>query len=245
MRIGLQTVSWGPILSDVREIIQAASHIGFDGIEFSQTPESLGDIATISHMLRDNDLELISLAGGSLSRRVAYSGDTKLPYFYCDTWDEHVIEQTIKHGGIIGLHPHYYKNMETLDNVQQLLDLENGIGLIFDTAHLYLAGENIQRAVKLYYDSLVSVHLKDWTPIFGRSPYHFSLGFTELGRGVIKYQISEVVKYLRDRQFSGWLVIEQDTAYDNNPTGNATASFKWLQTILQESAAQMQIGHGL
>ena len=73
----------------------------------------------------------------------------------------------------------------------------------------------------------MGVHLKDWTPKFGRSAERYARGFTELGTGVVPLEL--VLQELRRINHLGWVVVEQNNTW-KTPGISALESAKWLAT---------------
>jgi hypothetical protein len=78
-----------------------------------------------------------------------------------------------------------------------------------DTAHLHIAGEDPAEAIRRARGRLAGIHLKEWTGDFGRSYHRYARGFVELGRGEV--DLEACVKAIRETQYDGWLIIEQDS----------------------------------
>ncbi len=96
----------------------------------------------------------------------------------------------------------------------------NLIGLLLDTGHYaYGAGscEAVLEALGNHYDRICYVHYKDCHPGVAatarrRSWDYFSAVrngvFCELGRGCVDFE--GITRFLRDRAYNGWIVVEQD-----------------------------------
>ena len=69
------------------------------------------------------------------------------------------------------------------------------------------------------------MHIKDWKPSYGRYSHRYAQGFVPLGRGVVHPE--KTLELLREQQFEGWVVVEQDYAYDSIAE-SAKACADWL-----------------
>jgi sugar phosphate isomerase/epimerase len=130
-------------------------------------------------------------------------------------------------GFTIGIHPHLYKSIGSIREADTYLQKFPQLKLIADTAHLHLAGDDVLEALERYGDRVVAVHLKDWTSRFGRSPFRFARGFSELGRGDLRESLLSVVTYLQRVDYRGWIIVEQDTP-NGSPVDSARISREWL-----------------
>ena len=231
MKVGLQTISWGAIIEDMEELASSAQILGYDGLEFAQTVSALGPAAELRRLLQTYDLRPIGLAGGSLQSRIEYAEELGPDYLYIDEWDEEWVMAAIEKGFSVGIHPHLYKAIDTISAAQYYLERIPKLGLILDTAHLYLSDDDILEGLNRYGDRILAVHLKDWTGRYGRSPFRFSRGFVALGEGEevkMKETLKKVVDHLLETGYGGWVIVEQDTAH-GDPIKCAEKSRKWLQ----------------
>jgi len=227
-RLGLQTISWGTKIHNLREVAESARALGFHGLELAQPPHSLPEPAVLGEILDGANLRLLSLTGGSLQSRMAFGRALNPLYYYVDEWSEASVRSALDEEACLALHPHAYKEMDSIEVAGQYLRRFPQLRLIIDTAHAYLVGDDLQAALEIYGDRIVSVHLKDWTSQFGRSATRFARGFTALGAGEIHESIRVVLAALIEQKFGGWLVVEQDSA-DGDPLLAAQQSRKWLE----------------
>ena len=148
-----------------------------------------------------------------------------------DEWDEATIPSALEPDRKfqIGLHPHYFKDIERVSDAKDYLEQYPQIKLILDTAHLYLAGEDFLEVFKEYRARVVAIHIKDWTEQYDRSPFEFSRGFSTLGQGELTQQLVKIVKYLILTDYPGWLIVEQDTPQGGTPLECASRSREWLR----------------
>ena len=206
------------------------------GLEFAQEPRSLIGVPSpenesekkkektkkfVDAMCR-RSLELVGLAGGTLEDRIHSSlilknAGLNPSYVYLSDWDSQIESLYREHRGELtfALHPYYGKRLGSYAAASKILDKFSDLRLILDTAHLYIAGDNILEVFKDAASRVASVHVKDWRNAFGRSFVAYSRGYTELGkgelgRGGLQSQIGQLVMLLRDQSFKGWLVLEQD-----------------------------------
>jgi sugar phosphate isomerase/epimerase len=262
LKIGLQTISWGSSIDDLDALCGMAARLGFEGLEIAQKMSTVAqsDIADFHDVLTQQGLHLAGLAGGSLHSRLAIREHVRPEYYYIDEWDTEAIEAAFALDPAIqiGFHPHVYKEVDTIAAAREHLSAFPNVGLILDTAHLTLVGEDVLDIFQEYRSRVIAVHLKDWTSQYGSSPFSLGQGFTALGEGDLdnwnpatlarvlskaekerKRILSDMVAYMLQTEFRGWVIIEQDTAH-GDPCDAAFRSMTWLHKAIGQS--QMVLG---
>ena len=208
MKLAAQTVLWGNRIESISRILDTLTMNGFHGVEFSQCPEQLGKAHDLRQMLSDRKIELVGLSGGTLRDRVAYCGSVLRPEFlYVERWDEVECRPALKAGFRLALHPHVFKPVHRLATAGEILKQHPELLFLPDAAHLTIAGDSPAEAVLKWRSRLAAVHLKDWTPVYGRSSHRYARGFVELGNGIINFDL--LFDRLHMIDYRGWLVVEQ------------------------------------
>jgi sugar phosphate isomerase/epimerase len=230
MKVGLQTISWGPTPSSLVEFLSCASDLDCAGIELAQAVEVLGSADEIRDQVGKCELKIAGLAGGSLVSRIPYAMVLKPDYLYVDEWDEPAVVNAIRLGLKVAIHPHFCKALNTIQSVRPYLDHFPDVGLILDTAHQYLSDDDVIGAFEKFRERVVSIHLKDWHPKFGKSPQHFARGFTHLGHGILSDVLERLVVAAKLLRYDKWLIIEQDSP-PGDPCEYAKKSREWLRTF--------------
>jgi inosose dehydratase len=121
-------------------------------------------------------------------------------------------------------HPHCAGYVETPDEIARFLDLTDPalLGLVFDTGHyLYgsggVDGQVVQEGLARFGERIRHIHFKDCQPqVAGRAraegwDYFEAVRqgvFCELGQGSVDF--GAVAAWLRERDYRGWIVVEQD-----------------------------------
>jgi inosose dehydratase len=116
-------------------------------------------------------------------------------------------------------HHHCAGFVETPAEIERLLSLTDPhlVGLCFDTGHYTFGGGDAVEGVRKHGDRIWHFHFKDHDPnVAERSrqqgwDYFTSVRngiFCELGKGNVDFP--RVVQELRDINYSGWGVVEQD-----------------------------------
>ena len=249
MKVGIQTIFWGPRPLSIPAMLDEVKDAGYEGVELMQDPKVLGDPERLFEELEKRQLALVGIAGGSLEERVDYAQKVKaiansnatskravlgmhnalpleLPYVYVDDWREEQHRAVLEQADVvIALHPHMFKPVQTTEEAVRVLETHPQMRFLPDTAHLVVAGEDPMRVISNNLGWLAAVHLKDWTAEFGRSYPFYSRGFIELGQGNVP--VLDVVQMLLAHDYRGWLMVEQDATA--NPAASAKQSRQWLR----------------
>lgn len=247
MRIGFQTIVFGPDMDDLDHQLALIAAAGFEGVEFAQPVDRIRRVdpatgiaervsaADLAAALERHGLELLGLSGGPLETRVAFCRSAGLTprYLYVDdlkTASRDAVDAAVRQGYRIAFHPHAFMTIERLAHVESLFTADNPhLYWLPDTAHLYIVGgsfRDIDAALQVPRDRLIAVHLKDWDPAYGRSYHRYAKGFVPLGRGNVP--LERVLARLRALDYDGWLVFEQD--YARIPADRCIAdAARWLR----------------
>lgn len=234
MRLGCQTLIFGPRFESRRSALRALDMIaafGFEGVEFAQAPltECLGfkSIDDLRRECEDRGLTVLGFSGGSLRERIRFLGSFKEPYLYADRFDCNIL-RALDQEYRIALHPHAYCEIGRLADTRKLLQNHPGLWLLPDTAHAAVMGEDIAPVVRTMCERIAAVHFKDWTPLYGRSSYRYASGFRELGQGELN--LRAIWEVAAESLPSGWAVWELD-----RPSKTINESFQvstsWLARV--------------
>jgi signal transduction histidine kinase len=226
VKIGAETVIWGQQIDDLPGALDLLEFHGCEGVEFSQRPDTLGNARELKSMLRDRSLHLLGLAGGTLRERMEFCGDVLRPdYLYVESWDGKESAHAIANGFTLALHPHLYKPIHRIVDAEDILRRHPEVMLLPDTAHLTIAGDAPAQVVAEWIDRITAIHLKDWTPIYGRSSHRYARGFVDLGLGAVNFEL--LFERLRTLKYDGWLVFEQGLL-DAEPEEVVAHAMSWL-----------------
>ena len=129
-----------------------------------------------------------------------------------------VVALAAERGIEVALHPHAGTLVETADQITRALgQLE--VGWCLDTGHLLIGGYDPVEFARVNAERVVHVHLKDVDAELAGRVRDGSLSlldatraglFRPLGEGDV--DVKAVLEELRSVDYSGWLVLEQDTA---------------------------------
>lgn len=133
-------------------------------------------------------------------------------------------------------HPHVGTYVETAGEIERLCAMTDPavLKLCPDTGHLAYAGADPEDVFSAHRDRIGHVHLKDVDPTIlervrkGRTDFveAVRLGmFVELGRGMVR--IDRIISVLRDAEYRGWMIVEQDAPA--NPLQSAKANREYLR----------------
>jgi len=110
----------------------------------------------------------------------------------------------------------YVETPEEIDTLLVLTDPEL-LGLCLDMGHYAFGGGDSVQALKKYFNRIWHIHFKDFSPetaklsAASKGDYFDAIKrgvFCELGKGAVNFK--ELVEVLKEKQFKGWIVVEQD-----------------------------------
>ena len=215
MKIGINTISWGLHISDLRNVLSLVADAGYKGVELSQRPDALGlhsGVKELIQLLNALDLSFLTIVGGTLRERVDFCEDVRPEYLYVEPWDFDNIPYATDRDIKVAFHPRVFAPNSRPDEYLRLTSKYKDLNIILDTAHAFLSGYDPTDAIQSLGEHLIAVHFKDWISNFGRSRYRYARGFVTLGNGNNEIALDKVLQFLQERNFQGWLVSEVDNA---------------------------------
>jgi len=152
-----------------------------------------------------------------------------------------------EHGVTHVLHPHWRTVVEQDEDVQRVLS-NSEVGICLDTGHLTLGGSDPLAIAREFADRVRHVHLKDVDEAVAVRLRSGDLElmaavqaglFQPLGAGDVA--VGEVIDALESSGYSGWYVLEQDTAIIDSvpapgqgPIDDVRRSVDFLQALVDE-----------
>jgi inosose dehydratase len=138
-------------------------------------------------------------------------------------------------------HPHCGGYVETVEEIDQLMarTRESLLGLVLDTGHIVYGGGDPLAVLEKHGRRVWHVHFKDCDQAVATRARREGLGylaavraqlFCELGAGAVDFPA--VVKKLRELNYDGWIVVEQDVfpGY-GSPAESARRSREYLRQL--------------
>ena len=131
-----------------------------------------------------------------------------------------------EHGIKAVLHPHVGTMIEKPDEVQRVLE-GSAISLCLDTGHLLIGGTDPAELTRQAPERVAHTHLKDVDNSIAEKVRSGRLTYTDavkegmyrpLGTGDVN--VESILKSLRENDYQGWYVLEQDTILTEAPTGD-------------------------
>ncbi|GAB3433317.1 TIM barrel protein [Actinophytocola sediminis] len=123
------------------------------------------------------------------------------------------------------LHPHVGTQVETSAEVRRFL-ADSDLPLCVDTGHLLIGGTDPVELVRAHPHRVGHVHLKDVRADLAEQVRAGVLSYTEAVAGGIYVPLGDgdvnlggLLKLLRDNDYHGWYVLEQDTALPEDGSG--------------------------
>jgi inosose dehydratase len=127
------------------------------------------------------------------------------------------------------LHPHVGTVIESAEDIDRVLTTSD-VGLCLDTGHALIGGADPVSIAREATDRIKHVHLKDvdlaWAERVQAGEIGYSAAvakgmYVPLGQGDV--DIAAIVGSLEGSTYSGWYVLEQDTALTCPPAGSGPA----------------------
>ncbi|MEO8437841.1 MAG: sugar phosphate isomerase/epimerase [Chloroflexota bacterium] len=160
----------------------------------------------------------------------------------------HDIAREAGAGGLLrtAFHPHGGTFIETPDEIRQLADRLDPalVGICLDVGHVIVGGGDPVAMLGELGERVTQVHLKDVDPdVVGRlrdgtlggfSDAIRSRLFTELGSGVL--DVDGVIAKLAERDYDGWLMVEQDSGW-GPPSESAAIGRRVLAEALRRAGS--------
>jgi inosose dehydratase len=138
---------------------------------------------------------------------------------------ELVRDRAVRAGLRTVLHPHVGTHVETGAEVDRFL-ADSDLPLCVDTGHLLIGGADPVELVRRHPRRIGHVHLKDVRADLAEQVRAGRISYTEsVARGIYvplgdgDVDLVELLKLLRDNDYHGWYVLEQDTALPEDDTG--------------------------
>jgi inosose dehydratase len=154
-----------------------------------------------------------------------------------------VREAAAEHGLRTCLHPHVGTHVEQVAEVERFL-ADSDLSLCLDTGHLLIGGGDPLALVRAHADRISHVHLKDVASAVADRVRAGEITYMEgvqadmyvpLGDGDVP--IAAIVTELEKAGFTGWYVLEQDTALPNGDGDNARRGLRDTRRSLEHLAS--------
>jgi inosose dehydratase len=187
-----------------------------------------GDVLVAALALTDDRIPLGGRAGAPGVPRMSDPGIERLA---------RLLESLARDAGQLGraltFHNHVGTYVETPDEVDRLMVATDPdlVGCCLDVGHYLLAGGDPVAALRDFGERVCHVHLKDVDPRVAERMRSGELGgfleglrarvFTEVGAGSL--DVDGVLATLSERDYRGWIVVEQDTTW-RSPSESAAIS---------------------
>jgi inosose dehydratase len=165
------------------------------------------------------------------------AGSNDTPRFTQEAWDSvaaviHTLaDETIEVGHRLAFHPHAGTFIETPPEVDRLVVITDPtrVGICLDVGHHIVGGGDPVEALTRLGERVTHVHLKDVDPVVLERLSSGRLAscteairarlFTELGAGAL--DLLGCLRALAEREYTGWLMVEQDSSW--SPPSEAAA----------------------
>ena len=136
-----------------------------------------------------------------------------------------VAEHGARRGVTVCVHPHshYGSLLESEEEYDRVLAATADSGLMFnpDAGHITRGGQDLMTCLRRHRARIAHVHIKD-----ADAQHHWQA----LGKGIIAWQT--VLDYLRDTDYTGWVVAEEESAEARaDPVGAVVGNRQYLRSL--------------
>ncbi len=138
-----------------------------------------------------------------------------------------------KHGVNLAVHPHVRSNVETIQSVEEILNLapdDPNLSLVFDSAHFTALGWDIINFLRRFHTYVSIAHIKDLKRLKSPSKIDYDRDFADIGDGIVDFK--ELMKEFKRIRFSGWLVVEVDHPQLRTPAASARRNYEKLSRLM-------------
>jgi inosose dehydratase len=202
----------------------------FLALDFFTSPldSELEGAGLLARLLREAGAGVLVAGLAAHPQRMASAGGSRQPattgaqYQQIATGLERVGERCRQENIVLAFHNHAGTFVETAEELEELCQRADPalVQLCLDVGHLVVGGGDPVQAIQRYGQRVAYVHLKDVDPRVlerlrsGEGGFMDGLRwrvFCELGSGCL--DLAGVVGTLRQQEFGGWVVLEQDTSF--------------------------------
>ena len=202
----------------------------FLALDFFTSPldSELEGAGLLARLLREAGAGVLVAGLAAHPQRMASAGGSRQPattgaqYQQIATGLERVGERCRRENIVLAFHNHAGTFVETAEELEELCQRADPalVQLCLDVGHLVVGGGDPVQAIRRYGQRVAYVHLKDVDPRVleclrsGEGGFMDGLRwrvFCELGSGSL--DLAGVVGALRQQEFGGWVVLEQDTSF--------------------------------
>lgn len=185
---------------------------------------TVDDVGAVAELLADAGGEVLVLAAAT-----GLDGYDHRPALSDREWATlvetagHIAERAAAAGLRTVLHPHVGTHVETRAEVERFVH-DSDLALCVDTGHLLIGGTDPVDLVRRHPHRVGHVHLKDVRADVAEQVRLGAVTYTEavaqgiytpLGAGDVDLDV--LLELLRDNDYDGWYVLEQDTALGDDP----------------------------
>ncbi|MFH0838582.1 MAG: sugar phosphate isomerase/epimerase [Candidatus Omnitrophota bacterium] len=257
VKIACHSLTWGNFYKDkpypIENVLKDVKESGFDGVELFEPITRFGEPRVFQKLLRAHGLALATLSGNlnltSADNKDMEEAKEKIRFLHslgittfmlCGAWMSDTSQKTdtnfknysarleelskyAKGFNVdVAFHPHLNTLVETGEDIERLYKHISITKLCIDIAHLAARGSDPIGVIKQYAPQTKLIHLKDWDAGEKR--------FVELGKGVLRDTLKDIIAQIKATGYAGWLVCELDETRIS-PKESAKINRTFLKTI--------------
>jgi inosose dehydratase len=241
MKIGVADYGmnvWDGGVFDFEQRLLDLKEIGYNGTERIK-PINGEDAVNIAAMLKRMDMSFGTCLAPTAEKSIIWTAALGGKYVWTAVagkkFDDFCRQVNIqakaceKYGIEVAVHNHMGQTVESQEELEEFLKRCPTANIVFDTAHMAVAGGDCFEIVEKYYDRIQVLHVKDYISIDANNQKWFDRGrFCELGAGNIGLDNAEIVKLMVKKGYDGWIFVEHDT-HVNEPLDDLKVSREYLR----------------
>ena len=209
--------SWEQELASIQKHLEVLDKIGARMVNLAECSGSVHRLSGVSLSTRPklNDHEVKKLAE------------------LLDKLSDYIHQQGFK----TAYHHHMGTVIQDADDIRRLMSCSEIMGLLFDSGHLYFAGEEPLKVLKEHLNRVTHVHLKNIRPDkLNREGDFFSAivngAFTVPGDG-LGIDFAPIVEALVQSGYQGWMIVEAEQDPSKaNPYTYAQMGYRTMRELL-------------
>ncbi|KPK41675.1 MAG: hypothetical protein AMJ78_04825 [Omnitrophica WOR_2 bacterium SM23_29] len=254
-KVGIHTITWNTFYKNysLKDILWEMKEAGYDGVECYEPLSKMGPLGVFKMMIQEEGLQLAALSSNlsvvkdekqeldEIKEKVNYGSHFEVKniilwggwmrdglqkndagYKALSKRLEGLSRYASKFNIQIAFHPHLGTIIEDERDILKLIEFSKSVKLCVDTAHLIAAGSDPCAVIKRHASIIAHIHLKDWDPK--------TKDFVELGRGVLRNRIKDILETLEAINYTNWIIVELDRT-SRTPFESAKISREFIKGV--------------
>ncbi|MGI0078108.1 MAG: sugar phosphate isomerase/epimerase family protein [Nitrososphaerales archaeon] len=227
------------------KILSVISESGYEGlqIEYDLLPDSLlREPKRVSSLIGDASLETVAVAITANPYNIHFTSEINGKVGTLCLFEKSFKEATretqkllrvcAKLGVKLAVHPHVRSNVETIQQVEDILAScdDRNLSLVFDSAHFTALGWDLTNFLERFHENISVVHIKDLRRLKSPSTINYNRDFVDIGDGIIDFD--RLINSFKKIGYDGWLIMEVDHSQQANPAVSVKKNYDRLSSLV-------------